>query len=189
MKTTTEPPTKPNLITRIAAFVTTDELKQLEGFENELRNFDEQISFTVILSAEKRRDSALQTYVGTPNFKNFTAFRQALIDEALIEKILPSSLRAVVEHARDNFIKTNVAPWAQSILERALAKARQRLEEITVEESRRYKELTGETFGHSGIVEAARRPVMQLEKLLAAASKPETYVSSIFPYLRKLAIP
>lgn len=185
----TKTPEKRSLVHELPGFVTQEEIDQIEAFEKKLNEFHSHVELSVTTFARERKERACNSYIANPNDKNFLAFRSAAIEEGLMHaQIMPGSVLSVVDGARETFIKAEIEPFVRPILERGLELARRNLDEVTSAESQRHEQLTDEPLSASGIVNAARRPVDELERHLKSIEQTSVYGSSVFPYLRsKLA--
>lgn len=181
---------KPHMpVSKIPGWVMPDEIKQLDGFEDELNEFSRQRQSVTSTFLEKEWHQSVAAYNANPTSSAFAACRIAAVEYGLaFRQLLPGNFADLVDHARGRVIRERIVPFVRPILERGLARAKEQLHSVIAEESARHKELTHESFTHSGIVEAARTPVQEIERLLSLLTggrldliEPRTV---LFPYLR-----
>jgi hypothetical protein len=142
-------------------------MSQLDSFESEIKRFDAQFLSLHPAPLHEAFAAAETAYRSQPTDENFAALREVAINAVIIEKILPSSVLAIVHDAREKFIASQVIPFIRPILEKELAATQSRLNHVTTEEAGRHKRLTGQEFpGDSPICAAAREPITKIERLL-----------------------
>jgi hypothetical protein len=168
------------LVNKLAPFVTAEEVARADELEKELRRLNLQYLQIHPSELEKNLDTACAAYRSQPSDENLHIFKQAAVDAALVDRhIVPPVLVQTVAAVRENLEKQILA-WARPILERGLTAARASLASVTDNERARHKTLTGELLSDSPIIAAARKPVTQLEALLA------TKTTSVMPVIELL---
>lgn len=176
-------------VSQLPPFVTSEELEKIESLEEDLAEFDRQRDSLLPTLLEKKFDISQQTYASEPSAENFALLRDAALAVSLVEnQLIRGSVLAVVEASHAKMADEKLRPFIAQILETALADARKHLEAVLAEESARHKEFTaGEAFTHSGIVDAAKRPVAKLEEVLNAVSKGHS-IAATLQFLRAHAV-
>lgn len=180
---------KTPILGELPGFITPDVLKKIEDLVTELKRLDDQIFSLRPSFAEKARDRAREDYVTDPSEKNFARLKAASLEIEIVEKLLPSSMQAIVQHVRTEFVNKNIVPFVTEILNDGLTRAKATLENITSEEQDRHLQLTGQGLaGDNAIIAAARRPVTEIERLLRTDSRggaeSDFPVALVFEYLR-----
>ena len=171
-------------------FITREELDQLEAFDKTLAVFERDIQSLTPFFLNSDFAAAEQAYSSNPTPKNFAAFRQTGLAVGQVERhVLPDSVLNVVENARNKFVEQTVTPFVRPILERGLSEAKQRLDEIVAEEQERHRDLTHSDLTHSGIVDCAKKPVAELERLLALIRQPRRAQQREIESLKKITRP
>jgi hypothetical protein len=158
---------KTKIVSDLPKFLTSQEIKELDLYQSEIKRFDEEILSLRPTQADAEFEAAAKAYTLRPSDENFAALRQANLNAILIENFPPDKVQAIVESARDGFIRTVIIPFVEPLLQKALNAARSKLERVITDEASRYESSTGKKFpGESPMVAAAKEPITTIEHLL-----------------------
>jgi hypothetical protein len=167
------PPPQHLPVSKIAPFVTPEEIAQARKFEEQLKRLDRQFISLHVTELEKCCVEAHKTYRDSPTDENLRAYRNAAIEVAVTEKLLPAEVVATVDGVKQKFIEREILPWCRPILGRGLDNARAALNALIESERARHKELTGENLSSdnaNAIIALARIPVTTLERFVSATN-------------------
>jgi hypothetical protein len=190
-KTTTE---KKSAIGSVPDFVTAHDLAHASVFETEFKRLLRHRNAFSRVPVKEKLEHAKSAYLESPTDENFEIVKTLATELVVIEAPGSSygNIRSIVHGFIGNhLIRERILPWARALVERGLTKARANLTDVIACEEAHHFEVTGEPLSaqqSTPIIEKARRPVRELENVLASLQgEDEHAVMSFIHFLRAQA--